>query len=443
MKLNKTGAWAIAVISLAAVAVCAQAQPMGGPGKVEQSGPTPAGPIPMLSPPPQAGPEEIARNSRPIPYQIQPDNRVTFRLKGYPLAAGVLVQGDWPGGIGGHTAIQMTKDAQGFWTATTLAPLGSDVWSYSFNVDGFQVDPNWGQTNSPPSLLAANTFVIPGAFGSDFIPRGAPRGSLVYATIPFMGATKDLEIFLPPGYYEHPERRYPVLYLTLGGAGEPGQQGESPQSVMFENMFADGRAVPMIVVSLDPGAPGGDSVGWAGFNGAGNQTSDRYVVSADTIGTSLVDWVDHSFRTLADRDHRAIGGFSSAGAQGFMAGARHVDRFSTVFTFSGGYPTWPGVGVQIKSDLDPSKYEGPDLDRVPDMAKLATFIPELQASAHMKLVAIYVGAAEPLIQTQQLMKKFFADRGLPLYAQENPGQIHDGRNIRISLHDLATRIFKN
>ena len=440
----KCGTLAAAVITLLGTAFAIQAQPFewdGGRMKLEQSGPTPAGPTPMLSPPPQAGPEEIARRRMPMPYQIQRDRRVTFRLKTVSQATSVRVQGDWPGGIGGRSAVEMVKDPEGFWVATTPEPLAADVWSYGFNVDGLNVQPTFG-VGDLPTPLAANTFAVPGAYGDDFIPRGAPRGSIVYAHIPFMGATKDIEVFLPSGYYEHAEQRYPVLYLTMGGGGEPGGAGENPEFVMLENMFADGRATPMIVVTLSPSAPGGDSIGWSKFPGAGNRTGDRYVLSADAIATDLTAWVDAAFHTRADRDDRAIGGFSSAGAQGFLAGARHPDRFATIFTFSGGYPTWPGVGVDMKSKLDPSLYQGPDLNRVPDLDKLGTLIPKLNASAHMKLVAIYCGTAEPLIQTQALMKTLFASRDIRYYSKENSGQIHDGRNVRVSLHDLVPRLFK-
>jgi enterochelin esterase family protein len=397
----------------------------------------------MLSPPPQAGPDVIARNSIPVPYQIQSDNRVTFRLKAMPQATTVRLQGDWPGGIAGRTTLEMTKDAQGFWEVTTPQPLPSDVWSYNFSVNGLTVNPTFGQ-GTPPTPLAANTFTVPGSYGNDFTPHGAPRGTVVYAHVPFMGGTKDLEIFLPPGYYEHPNARYPVLYLTIGGGGEPGGvNGEKPEFVELENLIADGKATPMIYVTLNPEAPGGNSVGWAAFGGAGNQTDQRYVDSADAIATVVVPWVDHAFRTLAKREDRAIGGFSSAGAQGFMAGARHTDVFANLYTISGGYPTWPGVGVEIQSKLDPKQYEGPDLNRVPDLNKLGAFIPKLNADAKMKFVALYVGTAEPLIQTHELMKKFFADRGIKIYTKENPGQIHDGRNVRVSLHDLIPRLFKN
>ncbi len=377
----------------------------------------------------------------PVPYEVLPDSRVTFRFKAPPEASSVKVVGEWPGGLGGHSTISLVKDEQGIWSGT-VGPLPSDVWSYNFSVDGATVLPSFGAAENTP-ILPVNDLVIPGPYGSDFAPHGVPRGFVTYVHVPFMGATKDLEVFLPPGYYENPTKRYPVLYFTNGGAGLPGiGGGENPEFLMLENMIASNRTVPMIMVSFSPSAPGGDSVGWASFAGGGNQTNERYVLAAQAIADEVVPWIDNAFRTVADRDHRAIVGFSSAGAQGFLAGARNPEKFANIGTFSGGYPTWPGVGVQIESKLDPKQYSGPDLNRVPDMQKLGAMIPKLNASAKMKVVALYCGTAEPLIQTHELMKKFLDERGVKYIATENPGYTHEGRNVRISLHDFVTRIFK-
>lgn len=376
------------------------------------------------------------------PYQVLPDNRVKFQLKA-PQAIKVEVQGEWPGGLTGRSTIPMVKDEQGIWSVTT-GPIPPDAWSYNFSVDGVDVAPAFGSLGTQTTILPPNNFVIPGGpFGDDFVPHGAPRGAITCSHVPFMGATKDLAIFTPPGYYENPSKRYPVLYLTNGGGGNCALGGtEDPTFIMFENMMASGHMVPMIVVSLNPAAPGGNSLGWSNFQGGGNQTNERYVLAAQAIVDEVVPWVDNAFRTFADRDHRAIIGFSSPGAQGFLAGARNPEKFATIGTFSGGFPTWPGVGVQIESKLDPKQYSGPDLNRVPDMEKLGAMIPKLNGSAHMKLVALYIGTNEPLIQTFELEKKYLDSRGVKYYAVENPGYTHETRNIRISLHDFVGVVFK-
>ena len=160
-------------------------------------------------------PEDRARMSVEPPYQLLPDDRVTFRFRA-PQASNVSVRGEWPGGLGGNTTVPLTKDPQGVWSAT-VGPLPSDLWSYSFVVDGVTVPPTFGPAGDPAPGLSAGNIAVPGAYGSDFAPHGASKGVLAYPYVPFMGALKHLTVYTPPGYYEHPDRRYPVLYLTMGG----------------------------------------------------------------------------------------------------------------------------------------------------------------------------------------------------------------------------------
>jgi enterochelin esterase family protein len=162
----------------------------------------------------QVAPEDREKMTVLPPYQVLPDNRVVFRLKA-PQAMNVAVRGEWPGGLQGSSTIPMAKNEEGIWIAT-VGPLPSDLWSYNFVVDGVTVSPTFGPIGGPAGL-PANNFVIPGPYGNDFAPHGAPEGVATYAYVPFMGSKKALAIYTPPDYYEHRAKRYPVLYLTMGG----------------------------------------------------------------------------------------------------------------------------------------------------------------------------------------------------------------------------------
>ncbi|WP_446924103.1 alpha/beta hydrolase-fold protein [Klebsiella pneumoniae] len=375
----------------------------------------------------------------PKPYEVLPDNRVVFSIRA-PEATKVELQGGWPGGVKGDTHLSLTWGKDGNWT-TTVGPLSSGIWNYQFIVNGVKAMPEFGR-KGPQTGLAGNEFAIPGAVTNDFLPQSTPKGSVTYTSVPFMQSEKRFTIYTPPGYFSSSER-YPVLYLTLGGAHDGSRANED--SFIFNlmnNMIADKRIKPMIVVVLDPDAPGGSSLGNSSFHGGGNETAPSYVEAAQAIVDNVVPFVDKSFRTLADREHRAIGGFSSPGAQGFMAGARNTNVFASIGTFSGGFPTWPGVGVQIESKLHYPRYTGPDLNRVPDMKKLGDFIPQLNADANMKLVFMSVGSDEPLIQTFELMKTFLEQRGVKYQAIVEQGEIHDGHNIRVSLRNFLPLLFK-
>jgi len=386
-------------------------------------------------------PEARARMTVPDPYELLPDNRVTFRLKA-PQAQNVVVRGSWPGGLGGDTRVPMARDESGIWSATT-GPLPSDLQSFAFEVDGVTVQPSNGAFGEITRGLAAGDIAVPGGIGADYADKGHAKGVLSYPYVPFMGSEKHLTVYTPPGYQENSEARYPVLYVTMGGRhdGTTGL-GDSYLWNLLENYIAEGKAKPMILVVLDTQAPGGNSDGWSSFAGGGNQTNDRYIMAAQAIADEVVPWVDRSFRTVPTRENRAIIGFSSPGAQGFMTGARNPEKFANVAAISGGFATWPGVARQIDSGLDPRQFRGPDLNRVADMDKLGPMIPKLTPAARMKSITLYVGTNEPLIMTYRLLLKMLTDRGLKVDGIVNEGEVHDGRQIRRSMHDYLTRVFK-
>ena len=371
-------------------------------------------------------------------FVVGADNTVAFRFMA-PEATSVQVHGDWPGGLGGDTVTPMTRDGSGLWSVT-VGPLESDLYHFSFVVNGVEVTPppiTEAEFSAIP-VLPGGRLTIPGGIGDDFTPQDVPHGTLARPYAPLLDATKQLTVYLPPGYYENPDLRYPTLYLS----GYPGAWEEQAQiNVLLDNMIASGRVRPMIAVVLDPKTPEGNSLGWTSFEGGGNQTGPMFLKAAQAIADQIVPWVDQAFRTIPDRDHRAITGFSSPGSQGFLAGATNPQVFASIGAFSGGFPTWPEVGVQIASTLDPSQFSGPDLNRIPDMDRLGALIPDLDADADMRLVYLSAGLNEPLIQTHALMLDFLAGRGVEVTHAEQPGYTHEWRSVRWSLRDFLPRLF--
>ncbi len=372
------------------------------------------------------------------PFQLQPDNKVTFQIKA-PQAVEVKLRGDWPGGLGGNTVVPMTKDDQGVWTVT-VGPLTSDAWNYNFIVDGITMPP------AAPNLadlvsgaLPAGKLVIPGPYGSDFGPQKVAHGTVSYPYAPFRGLSKILEVYLPAGYFENPTQRYPVLYIS-------GYSNEWEHSVnlhfLLDNLIASNRAKPMIAVVMDPNATDPISLGQTPYPGGGGMGAPGFIKSAQAEADEIVPWVDKSYRTIPDRDHRAITGFSSPGSLGFMAGANNPDKFAYIGVFSGGFPTWPDVSVRIESKLDPKQFSGPDLNRVPDMKVLGSEIPKLLPSANFKLVYLSNGTNEPLVQTEALVKKLLDERGVKYHQTDLAGYTHEWRSVRAALREYTTMIFQ-
>jgi enterochelin esterase family protein len=382
--------------------------------------------------PPQQGAQPLP------PVKVLADNRVTFQFKAAD-ATKVSVQGDWPGGLGGdRTIVPMVKDDQGLWSVT-VGPLASDAWNYTFLVDGVNVPPAQPSLVGTQSVLPPGKFVIPGAYGDDFGARDVAHGTVAYPFINFLGINKTLEVYTPAEYLSNPTKRYPVIYLS--GYADLWERNANLH-YLLDNLIASGRIQPMIAVVFNPDGPQGLSAG-ANYNaGGGAIGGPGFVTSSQAVADVIVPWMDKAYRTIADRDHRAISGFSGPGSLGFMTGANNPDKFAYIGTFSGGLPTWPGVGVQIQSTLDPKTHAGPDSSRVPDMKILGALIPKLTPASKFKLVYISYGTNEWLIQTEALFKKMLDERGVKYYAVEDEGYTHEWRHVRVALRDYLARIFE-
>lgn len=242
----------------------------------------------------------------------------------------------------------MTKDTNGLWTVTTR-PQEVGFHYYWFMVDGVNVaDPasdsffGVGRQYSGIEIPSAN---------EDFydikdVPHGNIRGQWYHSDI--TKSWRRAFIYTPPGYDTNTSARYPVLYL-LHGAGEDqsgwGWQGRA--NFILDNLIAEGKAKPMILVmdngggnnfngfgrGRGPGARGTNApaarrpgVGFPGFGGPD---------FGKIITTEIIPMVDANFRTLADQPHRAIAGLSMGSMQAVSIGMANLDKFSAIGSFSG------------------------------------------------------------------------------------------------------------
>ena len=229
----------------------------------------------------------------------------------------------------------MHKDANGNWTVTLQSPA-PDMYPYSFIVDGVsimdpmnpQYFPNEGFKNS---LLDVHDPKTPLAHDVRDVPHGTVRYIHYYSQS--LGATNQAVVYLPPGYDEQPGCRYPVFYLISGTTDtEEVYYKVGRANYILDNLLAEGAAEEMIIVmpygnpaKLLP-APSADS-------GAPQLQFGRDVFSMDLIN-DLMPYIEQHFRTVNDRDHRAIGGFSRGGNQALSNGLRNLDKFSYLCSYS-------------------------------------------------------------------------------------------------------------
>ena len=136
-----------------------------------------------------------------------------------------------------------------------------------------------------------------------------------------------LYVYTPPGYDKNINQKYPVVYLQHGGGeDETGWVTQGKTDLVLDNLFALGKAKPMIVVI----ANGNVRASAAGY------TSEAMESFKMEMTQNIVPFIDENYRTLANRKNRAICGLSMGGGQSFYAGLENLDIFSAVGIFSSG-----------------------------------------------------------------------------------------------------------
>ncbi len=302
---------------------------------------TPAAQTPAAQPP--AAPQGRG-GGRGGPAVVSPevnaDKSVTLRFRA-PNAKEVTLIGELDG-----KTYPMTKAENGIW-AVTIGPLAPDVYNYQFNADGVvTMDPGnpsvkLGFGAFPP----ASMFEIPGDEFDD--ARDVPHGSVRIETYhsKSLGVPRTLWIYTPPGY-ERGNTRYPVFYL-LHGAGniDSSWMLTGRANYIMDNLIAEGKAKPMIIVNplgyarmgigtgperpvigaAAAGAPGGGPGGGAGGGLFGKDVLE-----------DVIPFVESKFRTLKDPANRALGGLSMGGGHTVAIGFPNTKLFSHLVVMSAG-----------------------------------------------------------------------------------------------------------
>lgn len=372
---------------------------------------------------------------------VMPDGLVTFHLCA-PQASNVVVRGSFPNPYEPLT-VTMTKDASGRWSgaAGRLAP---ELYNYNFYIDGVAaLDPLNAHTQRD-GMRVGNTFIVPGAASGLYAVRDIPHGTVSQVWYPStsLKLQRRTYVYTPPGY-EQGGVRYPVLYLLHGGFGdEDAWSSNGRASPILDNLIAEGRMLPMIVVM-----PNGNATQRAAPN-----TEEEYVLQgsfmsmdfADSIVTDLLPFVDRTFRTLPDRSHRAIAGLSMGGAHALWAAFHHLDQFAWVESMSGGYMIIPGGGVEASKPTDPSI---PAIFRLPkeiDPVKLIANLPDLTQDANSKLriFSMTIGEKDRLLPQQRALQAALAAKGINVKATEVAGFSHEWGFWRLALADMLTGLFR-
>lgn len=272
--------------------------------------------------------------------QVLPDKKVTFRYLA-PSAKEVKLAG----GQFGASNVVMAKDSIGIWSVT-VGPVRPDIYPYSFNVDGITVMDPANEDFFPNERFKASLVDVTGFTPTVHAMRDVPHGSVNYEYYASMqGTTGSVVIYTPPGYDKNPSKKYPVFYLISGTTDtEETFFKVGRTNFILDNLIAEGKAKPMIIVmpygnvdarvaeqkgSSKPADP------------MGRESADamtRMKGFAEDMTKNIIPYVDKNYRTIADRDNRAIGGFSRGGGQTLRTAFWNIDKFAWICCYSAYLP---------------------------------------------------------------------------------------------------------
>jgi enterochelin esterase family protein len=303
-------------------------------------------------------------------------------------------------------------------------------------------------------------FAVPGP--APWLPDPAvPRGAVTRHPYHSMIANDDRDFFVytPAGYDPRRSQPYPVLYLLhgLGDDAERWLTGGGQAANIFDNLNAQGKAVPMVVVSP---LGYGTSTGPAGGRGAENALGYEKILLNE-----VMPMVEKGYNVGHNREQRAIAGLSMGGAESLYVGLNHLDRFAWIGAFSSAMLLVPGVTAQPAPAAIADRSSQPAAQNTPappgapaargargapappqllDPSTLAKAFPNLDAKANsqIKMLWIVCGTADGLLSQNRQLKDWLRSRNVQFTEQEVPDMAHVWPLWRQNVADLAPKLFR-
>ena len=342
--------------------------------------------------------------------EAHPDNTVTFRFRA-PNAKEVSFH------LEGAKPAPMQKDEQGIWNITTGA-LVPDFYSYSFSVDGVPlIDPS--NPLIKPNLIASQSQVhVPGPASLPWEVNDVPRGEVHhhFYKSKIVGDQRDFYVYTPPAYNPRGKQTYPVLYLLHGFSDDAsGWTAVGRAHVILDNLIAQGKAKPMIVVMpLGYGAPEIVSLGFGAFSHT--DLRDRnFAKFSEALLNEVLPQVEASYPVTKDRTSRAIAGLSMGGSESLLTGLHALDRFAWIGAFSSG-----GIPEDFDKDF-------PTLDS--------------KANQQLRLLWVACGTDDRLMDVNRKFRGWLASKGIQHVDIETPGA-HTWMVWRRNLADFTPLLFR-
>ncbi|MBO2544107.1 esterase [Salegentibacter sp. BDJ18] len=341
-------------------------------------------------------------NIRSADYpQILPDNRVSFRINA-PEAKKMQID------LG--KKYDMKKDSSGTWTVTTDS-IGQGFHYYSLVIDDVAVADPASETFYGMGRMASG-IEIPSREGEFYALKDVPHGDVRIRRY-FSEVTNSwrrMYIYAPPGY-DASDEDYAVLYLLHGGGeDERGWSTQGRADLILDNLIAENKAEPMLVVMMD------------GNLGSRNSFQQSLQTFEKELKQAVIPFVENNYRVAAGAENRALAGLSMGGLQTLYAGIRNTDLFSHLGVFSSGWFT-----------------DNPELTR-PEYA----FMQEKAATINNNLESFWIsmgGEEDIAYNNNKAMMAKFDEMGIKYDYSEYPGG-HTWPVWRHNLFSFAPLLFK-
>jgi enterochelin esterase-like enzyme len=246
--------------------------------------------------------------------------------------------------------------------------------------------------------------------GFDVQRNGIPHGTLemIEYESKTVGTTRKMQVYTPPGYTT--DKKYPVLYLLHGiGGDETEWQRFATPDILLDNLLADGKAVPMIIVMPNGRAQKNDRAEGDVFASA-----PAFARFERDLLNDVIPAIESRYSTYTDRERRALAGLSMGGGQSLNFGLTHLDTFAWVGAFSAA----PNMR--------------PPTELVPDPAA---------ATEQLELLVLSCGNQDGLIRISQGMHAYLKENDVP-HIWHVDGNGHDPAHWKNSLYHFVKLLFK-
>jgi enterochelin esterase-like enzyme len=383
-------------------------------------------------------------NVRSADYpRLYADGRATFRLR-FPSAKSVQLNG----GQGlGRVPFPMTQDADGVWSVT-IPPAIVGFHYYWFSVDGVAIgDPGsetyfgYGKETSGieiPDPFFVSTLLVSSPRPAFYDPQDGGHGRIEanWYFSKTTGKWRRCFVYTPPGYQDEAriKLRYPVLILQHGaGENETGWGKQGRMNFIMDNLINAGKAKPMIVV-MDNGYAryAGKPVESAGAEARAPYLRPPAELEAfePVVLHELIPMIDSTYRTIPDRDHRAMAGLSMGARETMAITLSHLDTFSYIGSFS------PPAAAPASPDArgtgsSPMTFYG---DAFADAARF-----------NQKVHLLWFGAGTAEVELNNALRATvdkLRAHGIHLVLYESPGTAHEWLTWRRDLNEFAPLLFQ-